>query len=51
MGINKRRVKNKVKVTEMEVVMIRREWYQLFRIGYYRFTDSWNRKWFIKLNE
>ena len=47
MGINKRRVK----VTEMEVIMIRRKWYQFFRIGWYRFTDSWNRKWFIKLNE
>ena len=43
MGVSKRRVK----VTEMEVVMIRRKWYQLFRSGWFRFTDSWNRKWFI----
>jgi len=51
MGVSRRRVRNKVKVKEMEVVMIRREWYQLFKLGWFRFTDSWKRKWFVKLNE
>lgn len=33
-----------------EVQLLKRRWYQFYKKGWYKHTDFWNNKWWIRFN-
>ena len=41
-----------MKIIKMQgqVLLMRRKWYQLYKVGWCRHNDLWNGKWWIRFN-